>query len=50
MIISGTVLLLWFRNIWPEKLFATDIFTLADQNSFAKSFSQYLQEYLQEAE
>ena len=41
-IISGTVSLLWFRNKVTEKLFAIDIFSLADQNLFDKSFLFFL--------
>ena len=38
---SGTVSLPWFRNKGTKKSFATDIFSLADQNSFAESFSLF---------
>ena len=40
-IVSGTVSLPWFRNDGTEKSFTEDIFSLADQNSFAKSFSLF---------
>ena len=41
MIVSCTVSLPWFRNNGTEKSFATDIFSLANQNSFAKNFSLF---------
>ena len=41
MIISGTVSLPWLRNNGTKKSFATDILSLADQNSFAKNFSLF---------
>ena len=40
-IVSGILSLPWFRNNGAEKLFTMGIFSLDDQNSFDKSFSQF---------
>ena len=42
MIVSGSVSLPWLRNNGTEKLLATEIFSLANQNSFDKSLSLFL--------